>query len=105
MSRRSSNKVVKSGSTVDNEVNNLFNLKDKNQFTNALLALRKKYHNDEELVNKIQEVFVNKQSSIIKSAKKFAEAIRKRYGNTNLPYHQLLSKARAHGKKHDLSEA
>jgi len=105
MSRRSSNKVVKSGSTVDNEVNTLFNLKDKNQFTNALLALRKKYHNDEELVNKIQEVFVNKQSSIIKSAKKFAEAIRKRYGNTNLPYHQLLSKARAHGKKHDLSEA
>jgi len=105
MSNRRSSKPVKSGNIVDIEVNNLFNLKDKNQFTNALLALRKKYASDEELVNKIQEVFVNKQSAIIKSAKKFAEAIRKRYGNTNLPYHQLLTKARAHAKKHDLSEA
>ena len=105
MSRRSSNKTGKSGNAVDVEVDNLFKLKDKNQFTNALLALRKKHSNDEELVNKIQEVFVNKQSSIIKSAKKFAEAIRKRYGNTNLPYHQLLAKARAHAKKHELSEA
>jgi hypothetical protein len=102
MSRRSN----KSGeSSVDMEVSNLFNLKNKNELTNALLSLRRKYPRDEDLVNKIQEVFVDKHSSIVKSAKKFAEAIRKRYSNTNIPYHSLLSKARAHAKKHHLTEA
>ena len=106
MSRRSDNKSGKSSTNiVDSEVSNLFSLKDKSQFLNALLKLRQKYKNDEDLVNQIQEVFITKQSYIIKSAKKFAEAIRTRYNNSNLPYHQLLGKARAHGKKHKLSES
>lgn len=103
MSRRT--KTVRSGSAVDMEVSNLFNLKDKNQFTNALLALRSKYQKDEDLVNKIQEVFIEKHSSIVKKAKQFADAVRKRYGNTSVPFHQLLLKARAHAKKHNLSDA
>ena len=37
MSRRTAS--VRSGSTVDMEVANLFKLQNKNQFTNALLAL------------------------------------------------------------------
>jgi len=73
MSRRTTS--VRSGSTVDMEVANLFNLQNKNQFTNALLALRKRYR-DEDLVDKIQEVFVRRHSSIVKSAKKFAMAVK-----------------------------
>jgi hypothetical protein len=101
MSRRS---LVRSGSTVDAEVANLFKLQNKSQFTNALLGLRQRYR-DEDLVNKIQEVFMEKHSQIVKSAKKFAMAVRNKYASQNVPFHQLLMKARAHGKKHHLSEA
>jgi len=100
---RSSRSSQRNGNTVDMEVSNLFSLKDKTQYTNALLALRRKYK-DEELVNKIQELFIKRHGSVIKGAKKFADAIRKRYGDSNIPFHQLLGKARAHANKHDLSE-
>jgi hypothetical protein len=102
MSRRSL--VRSSGSTVDAEVANLFKLQNKSQFTNALLHLRQKYR-DEDLVSKIQDVFMQKHSSIVKSAKKFALAVRNKYAQQNIPFHQLLMKARAHAKKHHLSEA
>ncbi len=102
MSRRTAS--VRSGSTVDMEVANLFKLQNKNQFTNALLALRQRYR-DEDLVGKIQDVFMQRHSSIVKSAKKFATAVREKYASQNIPFHQLLMKARAHGKKHQLSEA
>ncbi len=99
MSRRS---LVRSGSTVDAEVANLFKLQNKSQFTNALLHLRQRYR-DEELVSKIQDVFMQKHSHIVKSAKKFAMAVRNKYANQNVPFHQLLMKARLHGKKYGLS--
>ncbi len=101
MSRRS---LVRSGSTVDAEVANLFKLQNKSQFSNALLSLRQRYR-DEDLVNKIQEVFMEKHSQIVKSAKKFAMAVRNKYSSQNVPFHQLLMKARAHSKKHHLTEA
>jgi hypothetical protein len=101
MSRRS---LVRSGSTVDAEVANLFKIQNKSQFSNALLHLRQRYR-DEDLVNKIQEVFMEKHSHIVKSAKKFAMAVRNKYASQNVPFHQLLMKARAHAKKHHLSEA
>lgn len=101
MSRRS--KSVSSGSTVDREVAHLFSLKDKSQYTNALLSLRDKYK-DEDLVNKIQQVFMEKHANIIKGAKKFADAVRRKYASTNLPYAQLIGKARSHAKKHEITE-
>lgn len=102
MSRRSGS--VRSSSTVDAEVANLFKLQNKNEFTNALLALRQRYR-DEDLVNKIQEVFVQRHSAIVKSAKKFAIAVKTKYASQNVPFHHLLIKARAHARKHHLSEA
>ena len=101
MSRRS--KSVSGGNTVDKEVANLFSIKDKTQYTRALLSLRQKYR-DEDLVNRIQQVFMEKHRAIVRGAKKFAEAFRKRYGAADVPYHQLLAKARAHAKKHGISE-
>ncbi len=102
MSRRTAS--VRSGNTVDMEVSNLFKLQNKSQFTNSLMSLRQRY-NDEDLVNKIQDVFIQRHSSIVKSAKKFAMAVREKYSQQNIPFHQLLMKARAHGKKYNLSEA
>ena len=102
MSRRS--KSQNSGNAVNTEVSHLFNLKNKQQFTNALLSLRHKYK-DDELVNKIQDVFTEKHSKIVRGAKKFAEAVRKRYSSSDIPFHLLLAKARAHAHKHHLSES
>ena len=100
MSRRNS---VRSGNVVDKEVANLMNLQNKSQYTNALLSLRQRY-NDEDLVKKIEDVFAARHSAIVKSAKKFADAVKAKYANQNVPFHQLLMKARAHAKKHHLSE-
>ena len=100
MSRRNS---VRSGNVVDHEVANLMNLQNKSQYTNALLSLRQRYK-DEDLVKKIEDVFAARHSAIVKSAKKFADAVKTKYANQNVPFHQLLMKARAHAKKHRLSE-
>jgi hypothetical protein len=102
MSRRTSS--GRSANTVDVEVANLMNLKNKSDFTNSLLVLRQRY-NDEDLVNKIQEVFTQRHASIVKAAKKFATAVKAKYSQQNVPFHYLLMKARAHAKKHHLSEA
>ena len=104
MSRRSA-RSVRTGNPVDMEVANLFKLKDKTQFANALLALRAKYPKDEDLVTKIQDVFIKRHNDIVKKAKQFADAVRKRYSNTSIPFHTLLVKSRAHAKKHNLSDA
>lgn len=101
MSRRTSS--VKSGNVVDQEVAKLMSLQNKTQYTNALLALRQRYK-DEDIVRKIEDVFAARHSRIIKSAKKFTEAVKTKYANQNVPFHQLLMKARAHAKKHNLSE-
>ncbi len=103
MSRRTASR---SGNVVDMEVANLMKLENKSpaQLNQAILALRSRY-NDEDLVNKIQDVLIQRHSSILKSAKKFAEAVRTKYQLSNIPFHQLLMKARLHAKKHGLTEA
>jgi hypothetical protein len=59
--------------TINTEIANLFNIKDKTQYTRAFLSLRNKY-TDEDMVNHIQDIFIKKHSIVVKSAKKFAEA-------------------------------
>jgi hypothetical protein len=105
MSQRT--RSVKSGkvgsSAVDSAVKNLLKMKNQNQLTSALLSLRQQY-GDEDLVNKIQEEFMMRHSSIVRAAKKFAIAVKAKYANQNVPFHYLLMKARAHAKKHHLSD-
>ena len=100
MSRRS--KTESGGNTVDREVASLIAMKDKSQLPNQMLALRHKYR-DAELIQKIEQVFAEKHRSIVKRAKKFADAFRSKYAHADLPYHQLLAKAKAHAKKHHFS--
>ena len=90
--------------TINTEIANLFNIKDKTQYTRAFLSLRNKY-TDEDMVNHIQDIFIKKHSIVVKSAKKFAEAFRKRYSSNDMPFHLILSKARTHAKKHNITEA
>lgn len=98
MSRKS-----KTGNVIDQEVANLLKMGDRaNQ--NALLKLRSKY-GDEDLVEKIQQVFLRKHTKVVKKAKAFADQVRNRYGSTGTPYSMIIQKARLHAKKHGLSSA
>ena len=103
MPRRSKSTTRQSGSAVDKEVARLLAMGDKVDRSD-LLALRNKY-GDEGLVTKIQNVFHERHTRVIKMAKKFADAVRTKYANSNIPYHQLLMKARLHSRKLGFTEA
>ena len=91
----------RSGSSVAAEVAKLMNTKNK---TVALARLRAK-HDDQEIVGKIQEAFKEAHGKIVKRARKFAQLIKEKYGDSNTPFHALLEKAHKYKKKHGLSDA
>ena len=100
-SKRSSSK--RAGSSVAGEVQKLFRAGDQVD-TALLMQLRNKY-GDEEVADRVREAFIQRHSMVVRSAKKFAQAIRTKYASSNIPYHQLLMKAQLHGRKHGLSQA
>lgn len=103
MPRSRSRKSSRSGNVVANEVAALFKMGDKvNQA--ALVNLRRKY-GDENLLNQIRDVFIQRHSAVVRGAKRFANAVKARYSQTNTPYSIILEKARAHARKYKLSEA
>ena len=90
-------------STVDDEVRRLFK-KNKGQVdANEFVKLRSKYDN-QDLVDQIQTLYLEKHQKIVKRAKKFATLIREKYSNQNYPFHVLLEKAYKFKQKHGLSE-
>ena len=91
------------GNVVNAEVAELFKKGEKiNQA--ALVSLQSKY-GDVALVDEIRKVFVQRHAAVVKGAKRFANAVRSRYAQTNTPYSLVLEKARAHARKYRLSEA
>ncbi len=103
MPRSRSRKSSRSGNVVSTEVAALFKMGDKvNQA--ALVNLRRKY-GDEGLLEQIRDVFVQRHSAVVRGAKRFANAVKARYSQTNTPYSIILQKARAHARKYKLSDA
>ena len=99
-SRKSSSR---SGNVVATEVAALFKMGNKvNQA--ALINLRRKY-GDDGVLDQIRDVFIQRHSAVVRGAKRFANAVKARYSQTNTPYSMILQKARAHAKKYKLSEA
>jgi hypothetical protein len=70
----------------------------------ALVNLRRKY-GDDGILDQIRDVFIQRHSAVVRGAKRFANAVKARYAQTNTPYSIILQKARAHAKKYKLSEA
>lgn len=96
----------KSGkNSVENEVQRLLRKGSRDGKINQheFLRLREKY-DDQDLVDKIQEAYVEKRTQIKKRAKKFARLIREKYSQSNYPYHQLLQKAHKYKQKYELSD-
>jgi hypothetical protein len=88
---------------VDEEVRKLFKRSGNKINQQDFQNLRIKYGN-EEFVEKVQRVFIEKQTEITKKAKKFAQLIREKYGNNQYPFHILLEKAYKYKVKHGLND-
>lgn len=93
----------KSGSLVDNEVKKLIKQNAHNISTSAMYKLREKY-NDQDLLDAIQDGFIERTREIRKKGKKFAKMVKEKYANT-IPLHMLLKKAHKFKKKYNLSDA
>jgi hypothetical protein len=103
MDNYSRNKPSGNKNTVDDEVRRLLKKSKGKLDQSEFVRLRSKY-GDQDLVDKIQSVYLEKYEKIVKKAKKFAALIREKYSNANYPFHQLLEKAQLYKKKHNLSE-
>ena len=88
---------------VDDEVKRLLKKSKGKVNADEFLRLRSKYDN-QDLVDQIQSVFLEKHERITRKAKKFAELIKRKYSNSSYPFHVLLQKAQLYRKKHGLSD-
>lgn len=88
---------------VENEVRKLFKENSHHISNSAMYKLREKY-GDEELLDQIQDTFIERSREVRKRAKKFARLITERYSNQNYPLHILLKKALKYKKKYNLSD-
>jgi len=93
----------KSSESVDHEVQRLFKRSGGKINQSDFQMLRNKY-GDEEFVEKVQRVFIEKHTQVTKKAKKFAQLIREKYANSQYPFHILLEKAYKYKVKHGLSD-
>lgn len=91
------------GGSAEGEVQAL--LRKNGKITNEdFMKLRSSY-NDDQLVNKIQDLYIEKQSNLLKKAKKFADLIREKYAQSQTPFHVLLEKAHKYKVKYGLTDA
>ena len=93
-----------SSNVVDNEVRKLIKENPNHISQTAMYKLRERY-GDQELLDQIQDSFVERTREVRKRAKKFAKMISERYSGSNYPLHILLKKALKYKKKYTLSDA
>lgn len=94
---------TKSGDVVDNEVKKLIKQNPHNISSGAMYKLREKYL-DQDLLDAIQDGFIERTREIRKKGRKFAKMVREKYSNT-IPLHMLLKKAHKFKKKYNLTDA
>jgi hypothetical protein len=95
------NESRKSGS-IEDEVQKL--LRKSGKITSQDFMKLRGMYKDDEIVDKIQNAYIAKQSNILKKAKKFAELIREKYSESQTPFHILLEKAHKYKVKYGLTD-
>lgn len=101
--RRRSSNTKGSSNIVGKEVEKLMRENPHNISTSAMYKLRERY-GDQELLDQIQDKYVERSRAIRKRAKKFAKLISERYSLQNYPLHILLKKALKYKKKYNLTD-
>lgn len=84
-------------------INGLFKKRRRGALTSEDIRKIKDQFNDNEMIDYIQEEFLQRQSIIQKGAKKFANQINERYGDRQYPLHTLLKKALKYKNHYQLS--
>ena len=102
--RRKPTDDKQNANVVDNEVQKLFKQNPHHISNSAMYKLRERY-GDQELLDQIQDSFIERSREVRKRAKKFARLINERYSNSNYPLHILLKKALKYKKKYNLSDS
>lgn len=92
----------KNSSSINDEVQKLLRKNGKIS-SSDFIKLKEKY-GDDDLVDSIQNIYVEKYTNITKKAKKFAELIIEKYGNSQTPFHILLGKAIKYKDKYGLTD-
>lgn len=92
----------KTNGSVDAEVQRL--LRKGGKVTSSEFMKLRALGKDEEIVNKIQAAYLEKQGNISKKARKFAQLIREKYADSQTPFHLLLEKAHKYKLKYGLSD-
>ena len=96
------NKSSSGSSHVSKEVDRLFQKGRKTLSAEDIRKIREKYSNDE-VIEQIQDQFIERQQHVQKVAKKFTKQISEKYGNMNYPLHIMLRKAMKYKQHYDLS--
>jgi len=92
----------KTNGSVDAEVQRL--LRKGGKVTTTEFMRLRGLGKDEEIVNKIQSAYLEKQGNITKKARKFAQLIREKYSDSQTPFHLLLEKAHKYKVKYGLTD-
>jgi len=71
--------------------------------SSTISELRRKY-NDDNLLDKIQEVFYDRLNEIKTRARKFAKLVEKKFGAKGLPLHIVLKESKRYKEKYNLSD-
>ena len=93
----------KNSRSIEDEVRKLFKSNNGKISNQDFISLRLKYQ-DVDIVEKIQQLYLEKYEHINKKAKKFARLIKEKYNNNQYPFHILLEKARLYKQKHNLTD-
>jgi len=95
---------TKKKNIIEQEVENLMKENNENEYLseNVIARLRSKY-NDHELIEQIQENYMDITREQKKNAKKFAKVVLNKYG-LQYPLHTLLKKVIPYKKKYNLSD-
>lgn len=97
-------KKYKNNASIEDEVQKLFKKKNGKISNLDFIKLKQKFNDDDEFVSKVQNAYLEKYNMIRKKAKKFANLIKEKYGNSSYPFHILLEKAKLFKQKHNLSD-
>lgn len=89
---------------ISREVEDLLKGENVNDFQ-AWQKLKQKYGNKIDYINEVMDAYKSVLQKIQKKAKKFKQKIFDRYAGLNLPFHELMKKAKKYQKKWNLTDA
>lgn len=89
---------------IDANVSYLFHKGIRGRVPDHIINDLKQKVNDEEVLEKIQQVFYERLEYIKKRSSKFTKLVYNKYGQKNIPLHIVLEKAKHYKKKYNLSD-